>query len=459
MKPAFRTLIALVVLSPLSLNADDWPMFGGRPDRNRVAGEKGLPAAFGPENVRWAADIGDQTYGHPTISGGRVFIGTNNTKPRDPAVTADRGVLMCFSAEDGKFLWQALHEKLPGKEAEDWPFTGLASTACVSGDLVYYVSNRAELVCRAVQDGKLTWLLDMKKDLGVQPFQASASSPLVVGDLVFVGTGNSLDAKTDKVKNPQAPSFIAVDRQSGKLVWKDNSPGNKIVFGGWGSPAYATVDGRAQVVFPGADGWLYSFDPPTGKLLWKFNCKSYEKPVPAGEAPTHIQLPATPVFAGHRVLIPVGIDVDANDKGCLWAIDARKDGDVTSSAELWRVAGDAFGISFSSVVAQDDLVFAADQQGFVNCIELESGKVIWKHDLLASLHGPPLLADGKLYFKTGDGEVIVFQAGREKKILAKNEKFENLDSGALVVANGVLYFTGRSKTSGVGKLYAVAGGK
>jgi hypothetical protein len=101
---AFGSLLALAVLSPLSLNADDWPMYGGRLDRNRVANEKGLPAKMDASNIRWSADIGSQTYGNPTISGGRVFIGTNNAKPRDPAVKGDRGVLMCFSAQDGKFL-------------------------------------------------------------------------------------------------------------------------------------------------------------------------------------------------------------------------------------------------------------------------------------------------------------------------------------------------------------------
>ncbi|HEV3027256.1 MAG TPA: pyrrolo-quinoline quinone, partial [Planctomycetota bacterium] len=103
MRRAFSSLMVLLALSPLSLNADDWPMFGGRPDRNRITSEKGLPAAFGPENARWIADIGDQTYGNPTISGGRVFIGTNNSKPRDPSVTGDRGVMMCFSEKDGSF--------------------------------------------------------------------------------------------------------------------------------------------------------------------------------------------------------------------------------------------------------------------------------------------------------------------------------------------------------------------
>jgi len=212
-------------------------------------------------------------------------------------------------------------------------------------------------------------------------------------------------------------------------------------------------------VFPGADGWLYSFDPPSGKPLWKFNCKSYEKPLAAGEEPSHIQLPATPVFSGHRVIIPVGADPDTNDKGCLWAVDARKDGDVTSSAELWRIPGDAFGLSISSVAVQDGLVYAVEQQGFLNCVDLETGKVVWKHDFLSSLHGAPLIADEKIFVLNGDGEVFVLQAGREKKILAKNDKFKHLESGSLVVANGVLYFTGRSETSGAGKLYAVAGGK
>jgi len=292
------------------------------------------------------------------------------------------------------------HEKLPGKEADDWPETGLSSTACVAEDRVYYVSNRAELVCVAAQDGKTLWILDMKKDLGVSPLHASVSSPLVVGDLVFVGTGNSIDHKTHKVTNPKAPSFIAVDRKTGKPVWQDNSPGDHIVGGAWGSPAYSVVDGRAQIVFPGGDGWLYSFDPPTGKPLWKFNCKSHEKPLAAGEDPTPIQLPATPVFAGHRVIIPVGVDVDTNDKGCLWAIDARKSGDITKDGALWRIEGDAFGLSIAGPTVQDGLAYAVEMAGYLDCIEVETGKTVWRHDLLATLWGGPLVADGKIYLKT-----------------------------------------------------------
>jgi outer membrane protein assembly factor BamB len=454
-KRVWLPAIGILILGLTPLHGDDWPMFGGRPDRNPVSADKGLPGVFGKENVRWIASLGDQTNGTPSVGGGRVFIGTNNGAPRDPKIGGDRGVLMCFSATDGKFLWQSVHEKLPGKEAEDWPSAGIASTPCVAGEQVFYVSNRGELVSCSVRDGKILWLLDMKRDLGAQPYEASASSPLVVGDLVFVNTGNAPDGKTHKVKNPAAPSFIAVARQTGKVVWQDSSPGDKILHGQWGSAAYGVVEGQPQVAFSGGDGWVYAFEPATGKMIWKFNCKSHEKLSAPGVDPTEVNLPATPVFAGHRVLIAVGVDVDTTGEGCLRAIDARQKGDVTKSAELWRFEGKDFGLTISNAAVYEGLVYAVELDGRVDCIELETGKRLWRHDLLAQSWSTPLVVDGKVFVRTGDTEIVVFQAGRALKVLGVNNQGNpfKLSHGSVIAAGGVLYFAGQTQ------LFAVAAGK
>jgi len=446
----------LALLACTSARADDSPVMGGKPDRNMVSAEKGLPTEFDAEkkkNLKWSAALGKVTYGSPVVSGGRVFVGTNNDVPRDPAAKGDRGVLMCFDEANGKFLWQATHTKLETGDAEDASSIGVCSTPHVVGDQLFYVSNRAELICASAADGKAKWTLDMRKELGVSPYQGSASSPLVVGDLVYVVTGQGADFKKHKVMNPKAPSFIAVDKATGKVKWQDNSPGEKIFQGQWGSPSYGVIDGRAQVIFPGGDGWVYSFDPPTGKLLWKFNCKAHEKLDKDGAPETPNQLVSSPVIAGHRVLIATGIDTDTDGPGCLRAIDARKSGDVTASAELWKVAGDQFGCSISNVAVQDGLVYAVQYKGLVDCYDLETGKRIWQHDLLALSWGSPLLADGKLYIRTGEGEVIVMQAGREKKALAKNGGMPGVDNGSFTAANGVLYVAGRTH------LYAFAQSK
>ena len=86
----------------------------------------------------------------PVIAGGKIFVGTNNERPRDPSIKGDKGILMCFRESDGKFLWQAVHDKLPNADDNDLAKQGVGSTPAVDGNRVYYVSNRCELVCADV---------------------------------------------------------------------------------------------------------------------------------------------------------------------------------------------------------------------------------------------------------------------------------------------------------------------
>jgi len=450
----FSTMFGLALGVSLA-RADDWPMLGGRPDRNMVSVEKGLPTEWdgGAKNprkhIKWVADLGQVTYGSPVVSGGRVFIGTDND---DPTVKQKRGVLKCFSEKDGSLLWRAVHEKL-SDESEDDGSIGICSTPCVVGDRVYYVSNRGELVCRAVEDGREIWVLDMRTTLGISPNQASASSPLVAGELVFVVTGHGANYRTGLIKNPEAPSFLAVDRTSGKIVWQDNSPGEKIITGQWGSPGYGVVDGVAQVAFPGGDGWLYSFEATTGKLLWKFNCKAHEKPSPTGEPETIYSLVAPPVFVGPHVFVAIGEPEASSGAGALRCLDARGRGDVTTTAEVWRVDGEKFNDSLSTVAVHEGLVYATDTAGFLSCTDAVTGEQVWVHDLLANIWGSPLVVEGRVYVQVGEGDVYIFQTGREKKLIAKNASLPDMGHGTPVAANRTLYITGQRK------LYAIAAGE
>ncbi len=115
----------------------DWPMWGGTPDRNMVSNMKGLPTEWDvktKKNVKWMAELGSQSYGNAVVSGGMVFVGTNNELLRDPKQPGDRGVLMAFRESSGEFLWQHTHPKLESGRANDWPFQGVASSPLVIGD-------------------------------------------------------------------------------------------------------------------------------------------------------------------------------------------------------------------------------------------------------------------------------------------------------------------------------------
>jgi len=437
-----------------------------------VSDEKNLPVEWDVRqnrNIRWVATLGTRTFGNPVVSGGKVFIGTNNGCPRDPKIEGDKGVLMCFAESDGRFLWQAVHDKLVPTEAHDWPDIGICSIPCVVADRLYYVSNRGELVCLDTEgfaddendgpfadeqrkgrtDADIVWKLDMVTALGVRPYQASASSPLVVGDRVFVVTGNGIDPDQEKVPAPQAPSFIAVNRLTGQVVWADNSPGEAIREGQWSSPAWGVVRSQTQVVFPGGDGWLYAFEPTRGKPLWKFDSTPRAAQSKFGAGLNHPV--ATPVCCDDKVFVAVGQNPESGKgPGGLWAIDATRTGDITRSGVVWEYGGKDFGRSISTVAVCDGLLYAAELRGYLHCLEARTGKVLWRHDLGAPAWSSPLVADGKVYIPNEDGDVWVLEHARQAKVLKKNAMNESVHS-TVTAANGTLFIATQTR------LYAVGG--
>lgn len=462
--------LILIAVSPGSAAVDRPDPSGGR---NRVSAAAALAPRWNPatgENIRWTADLGSETYGGPVVAGGKVFVGTNNAKPRDATVTGDRGVVMAFRAEDGKFLWQAVHDKLEAGGEVDWPMQGVCSTPWVDGDRLYYVSNRGELVAADTEgftdsendgpykdetrhgpaDADIVWILDMPRTLGVRPRRMSATSPLVVGGTVYTHTSNGIGEK-GIVPAPAAPSFLAVDRGTGAIRWRSAAPGDRILDGQWSNPSFGIIGGRPQVIFPGGDGWVYAFSPDTGDSLWSFDAGRPVLPpaasgVPAGPRESLI---ASAVIDADRVYVGIGADPEKGPgKGRLWALRPEGKGDVTAGAALWSLSGDDFSRTLSTVAVNDGFVYAADLRGFVYAIDAATGKIAWSHDLFAAIWGSPLVADGKVFIGDEEGDLVVLKTGPKKELLFEVNMGDSIYTSP-AAADGVLYVATRSK------LYAI----
>jgi outer membrane protein assembly factor BamB len=454
----------------------DWPMYGGTPSRNMVnLVAKGVPTEWenkkGGKNVKWIAELGDRGYLPPIIAGGKVFICTNNHKPRDKAVKGDKAVLMCFNEADGNFLWQIVHDMPPEEVVTQAKPEGLLSTPTVEGDRLYYITPAAVVVC-ASTEGKVLWTCDLMKDHKVYPHYVTFCSPLVVGDMVFVVTGNGRSGgESDKpVPEPKAPSFVAVNKKDGTVAWHDNTPGAEIMEGTWASPAYAEINGKGQVIFPGGDGWLYAFEAAKEKkLIWKFDCNPKGSEFRTDSRGTRNYI-LTPVVADNRVYVTVGQQPDNGPGvGHLWCVDVTKTGDVSEEMEkgkknsnsglLWHYGGATpkgeerdfyFGRSLSGCAIHDGLVYAAEFDGFLHCLDAKTGKHYWDADVKANFWASPLWVDGKVYIPDDSGNVTIFKHGKEKEIVGKVD-IEDGMKAAPVVANGVLYLT-TSK-----RLFAITG--
>src|ERR1700730_10471261 len=270
-----------------------------------------------------------------------VFVGTNNEAPRDPKQAGDRGVLMAVRESDGQFLWQQTHEKLSSGRANDWPYQGVASSPLVEGNRLYYTSNRGVVWCLDVngfRDGKndadVIWSFDMMEEVGSYPHNMSNSSPVIWGDLVFVSTSNGQDESHVHIPSPKAPAIIALNKNTGKLAWEDNSVEDRILHGQWSTPSVGKIGGVDQVVSAQGDGWVRGYEAATGKKLWEFDTNPKDAVWPK----TRNELIATPVIYQERVYIGNGQDPEHGEGvGHFYCIDATKRGDITQTGRVFHL--------------------------------------------------------------------------------------------------------------------------
>jgi len=462
-----------------------------------VSSETGLAASFDPqsgENVKWSVPLGSQSYSTPIVSQGRVFVGTNNGRPRDPRHKGDRGVLLCLDEDDGALRWQLVVPKLEQDQFLDWPRVGLVSPPSVEGDRLYLVSNRGAVLCLDIDghadgndgpfvdegrfmarpgagpmeigdtDADIVWRYDMREELGVRLHDEAHASVLIDGPFLWICTSNGVDGSHKYILAPKAPSLIVLEKATGRLLAKDDlGIGPDIVHCTWSSPALGSVGGRKLVFFGGANAICYAFEPlasmpAAGQLaklntVWKFDC---DPEGPRGDLAKYQDNrrvgPSTiigmPVFHDGRVYVTCGGDLwHGKTKTWIECLDASKKGDVTKSARIWSQPLVRHCMSTPAVAG--GLVFVPDCGRHLHCFDARTGEPQWSHDTLGEIWGSALVADGKVFVGTRRARFYVFAAEREKKILA-SVKLDSAISGSPTAANGVVY------VSTMARLYAIA---
>ena len=480
----------LALLAALPLRAVDQPQWGQAWSRNLVSAERGLPDSFDPKtgrNIKWKVALGTETHSTPIIANGRVYIGTNNGEPRDAKHQGDRGVLMCFDERDGGLLWQLVVPKREEDPFHDWPKCGVASPATVEGDRMYVVDNRGAVLCLDVRgmtngndgpfrdegaymtprgtnapptpleagalDADILWKTDLTEVAGIWSHDASHSSILILGDHLYLNSGTGVDNTHKKIRTPDAPSLLVIDKRTGRLLARDDEHIAPDIFHcTWSSPSLGVVNGKTQVFFAGGNGVVYAFEPlgaepPSGqvsklKKVWQFDIdptapkkEVHRYNTNRREGPSNIY--GMPVFDQGRLYVAGGGDLFwGKNEAWLKCIDAGGKGDLTTSGAVWSYALEKH--VWSTVALADGLIYIADCGRKFHCVEAATGRPLWTHDIKGEVWASPLVADGKVYLGTRSGAFYVFAAGREKQLLAEIN-LGNPTSSTVTAANGVLY--------------------
>jgi outer membrane protein assembly factor BamB len=73
-----------------------------------------------------------------------------------------------------------------------------------------------------------------------------------------------------------------------------------------------------------------------------------------------------------------------------------------------------------TVVGTGDRLFLTADVGIASCVEASTGRILWSERIADGIYGSPVLAEGRVYVASTKGELIVFAASDEFKVIARN---------------------------------------
>lgn len=406
--------LSILMAFSLPIAAQNWPSFRGR-HASGVADGKRTPIRWDvrtPVNIQWRVPIPGLGHSSAVIWDNKLFLTTAVSVPNrmesevyemgDMTSSPDSGLrawlVLCLDKRSGKQLWtRKAYQGIPKSRRHPLNSFATPTPAVDDAHVVAYFGSEG-LYCYDL-NGKLLW----KQDLGTlntghyqdSHYQwAIASSPIIYKDIVIV----QCDVYDD--------AFIAAyNIDDGRLRWRvkrDDKPS-------WSTPTIYESGDHAELITCAPD-FVRSYDPLTGKELWKLN---WRMDIHTSTAIFSDELiyassgkgPTNPLFAirpGARGDISLPLEQSSSEH-IAWV--NRKAGAITTSPLLYR-----------------NYVYTLTDNGVLRCFEARNGALQYEQRVSATVFfASPVAADGKLYLTSTDGDIYVVKAGPKYELLASND--------------------------------------
>jgi outer membrane protein assembly factor BamB len=407
-----HTLSILLALAPPPLIAGEhWPNWRG-PDRTGVIDSPAetYPAEWSSDkNIAWRTPVEVPGNSSPIVWGDRLFLtqGENQNQQRS---------LLCFNTTNGKLLWKKSVERST-KDPTHKTNPGVSASPLTDGKFVIAWHGNAGLHAYDF-DGKLLWSADLGDDYK-HIWGANAGSPVLFRNHIIVHAGPGTAAR-----------LVAVDKTNGNIVWKKDLPqaaSKKFdqFKGSWATPRIIENSSRAEMIIP-LPGQLTSFDPNTGDELW--HCSGLT------------DLCYTDALIGDDILVAMcGYGGSAIGMKRPSVTDT---GDLTDSHRLWHSTKPKPPQRIGTGQIIGGHIYMVNAPGIAQCIELTTGKEVWKQRLGRETWSSLRLINGLLYSTDKSSTTHVLEPSSEGlRVKAKNEMSppQNNANSTPAFANGTIY--------------------
>jgi outer membrane protein assembly factor BamB len=201
-------------------------------------------------------------------------------------------------------------------------------------------------------------------------------------------------------------------KDGNKAGWKVVIPGNRPL----ATPA--VVDGKVFLGGGFGSHEFYAFDAATGKRLWTYRTKD-DGPTAAVVADDYV------AFNTESCELEV-LTVEGKPVWKKWLGDPLMSMPAVVGGKVYMAYPNSKG----------------DRKHYLACLELKTGKELWKHEIAGEVITAPVIDEGRVFLATLEGTLYSF---KPDGTLAWQEK-KNATS-APVVLNGECYFSRRDQTT------------
>lgn len=386
----------------------NWPGFRG-PGGLGISAYTNIPSSWDGNtgrSIAWKTAVPLEGKNSPIVWGDRVFVSGADENVRQ---------VYCFDAHSGEHLWTGdVPNRAPaGTEPLESPDdTGLAaSTMTTDGRRVYAIFATGDIGCFDFEGNEI-W----SKNLGPPDSTYGYASSLAMYRnrvLIQYDQGAAEDKKS---------RLIALDGFSGRTVWETKRP----VPNSWTSPIIADSESGLQLITCG-DPYVIAYDPNNGAELWRAECLGTD-------------VAPSPIFADGFVFA-----IEPYTE--LVAIRPDGRGNVTDTHIAWVAEGEIPDIC--SPLSNGPLIWLLTTEGTLTCYQTKDRAKVYQHDFEDGFYASPSLVRSRLYLLTEKGAMIIIEAGREYKELARCELGENCYASP-AFADGRIYIRGENNLYCIG---------
>jgi len=403
----------------------DWPMFGHDLANTRFNPVEDTLSADDVDRLaeRWKV-TGAAVTSTPAVVDGVVYVGDWD------------GNLQAYEADTGKAVWTS--------HLQDGMLT---PSPAVTDDTVYIAGDKGMVFAADRRTGKKKWGTDIEST----PFDRIWSSPVVVDDLVIIGSASY--QVFVKGSPPFQGSVVGLDAKTGKERWRAKvCTGSCAGLSVWSS---AAVDTDLEMAFigtgqaynkpadPKSDS-LIAIDYTTGEIVWHQQYTKDDSYTLATNAGPDFDIGAAPNLfeADGRKLVGAG------DKGGSYRAFDRETGKVAWVRPL--VAGTVLGGVEETTAYADGVIYAIGNTQVAGgrsiavpikatafAIDAATGKIKWRTDLDSGGFGGVSIANGLMLFTTHEGNLRIMRA-EDGKLLRSIMLGDGSASGP-VVSDGTVY--------------------